>query len=501
MDQSVRTMPLAKYFLTPYGDVERALLTLASLNDKEYFDVRSPASPWSLIAVIAAEMKNKELDHPDWPSKQAIMNLIDVSLLRSLYESYKTLVVEPDETDIQGGSVGKTNSVASVQVTNDSELEALLDSLVAVGCDTVYAAQMVEKLKTRNLSQRISEMKKATEAITRVMDDTLPQLRGVCAYLRALPDMTFLEYKKINSILGGHEKEFNPLFILSSLRDYLNDPDGKEIGLYAAEEVFPFSLESYSWYSAAIETILLHITYRWLYNMPDELQAIVLELTPYSAVVCGVPLKAGLSELLYPTQSVAEYLTECNRLLEAYEQNHEEVVLDVTFAKKKSFLEICKAYVNEAGDRIAKGQALSVFVEKMVGKQNVSQPIGMWIRDSVDIYAKLHETILIDHNIAGEETDEFLFKKDLVQLVEWFAAHATWNKIASYYKQKDVLVPIESFYRSYADAVDLSDEIAAQKFLALHSFLYEQGVKVGEDEPIVFDEKKGAFQWNESFMS
>ena len=350
----------------------------------------------------------------------------------------------------------------------------------------------------------LEKVKMGTSAPQEV-SELAEQLKIICVFLRTdILDVVVYEYLNCLEILAGTRKDFDRPSFLLSLRELKDDKYGHEIAWQASDPATWLlnSPENPSWFDVAVRTVLLHITFKWFWMMPEERQKNLLTNYFWQAAQAGVPLRENLGEPLYQTQSVAQFAIENERLIGLLEGNTEEILYGEENEKLGSFLDIARAFYNKVNDPSTVEEQAALYVQSMCPLELKDTAFPEQLAEALSVYVRLKEAILIDHNMAGEPEGQNQFNFELAQLVIWFTNEADWNKMADYFKNEQSLVSWKQFFRQYVGNIDLqTDTEAVTKLLNFNEFLQKNGLTPEDFAPISFHESDSQFHWNEEFLS
>jgi len=329
------------------------------------------------------------------------------------------------------------------------------------------------------------------------------QLDCVGAFLRLLPDQEIYEPAKMLECFINKDQDFDPYNLIRSFRSNWNNEKMHDFIMYIVDficEKEVSAITEYSWYDNLTFTLILHSAYNQFSRLDRDRQGNLLKNYFYRGIIVNAPVKPALSDYLYSTTDIDGYLLEDKFILDNLKENSESVLINLMNNVRRELKVLWGNYLANTGAELESGYQLAEFVEQVYANQKNADRFSFWLREAVGLFVKIKEADLIDHNLGGEETEDFVYKKDLDYLVIWFASPETWKKIVSYYQKPDPFVPLKNFLSALASAANLDDADVLQKLVDFNQFLLDNKILQPGQDLLLFDEADSAFHWNEELI-
>ncbi|MEK7623607.1 MAG: hypothetical protein AAB408_02980, partial [Patescibacteria group bacterium] len=255
------------YHVHEYASVEAAIQLLYSLSGHEQFDMESDSSVWYCLNIIAEEIKHKDIAHPDWAMKQAVIGLLDADLLKDVYTALRPLV----SNDVSLSGEPRVQIGESKNLSFEPEMATIL--LIDIGCTPDFASETVNRwvadpARFAELITTLPEKKRVTELL-------YEQARVVCAFLNGFSSLRLYEAKEMIAMLSSASFEaLNPIRFVLSLRAGIGDKYAREAVIYICQSILsrPWYETELKWFPACVYTIFLHLAWRWFNLLPTESQ-------------------------------------------------------------------------------------------------------------------------------------------------------------------------------------------------------------------------------------
>lgn len=313
--------------------------------------------------------------------------------------------------------------------------------------------------------------------------------------------------EECEAIIKRTKTEFAPGIFLLSLREYLDDKDGHELGWLLSDPTanwLEFENEV-SWFIVATRTVLLHLAWHWFHTLPDDSREFLLSYFWWAALA-GVPLLKDLGEAAFQTRTVAEYAIVNQQLIQGLEANQEalpsvnpENAPLFIIRARECYDTLTKTQVK---DPITIEQAVESFVKKTYAEMYQDERVLEGLVRAFTTYSCLREAKLVDHNLAGDENEDQLFDQELLRLIEQFSNQKAWPQMSAYFKKSDSRVAWQQFFMQYAQNIDLQTESeAVSKLLEFNAYLQQEKIVPENFAPVVFEENDGQFHWDPELLT
>lgn len=431
-------MNYMKEFITYHlQDTEKVQQTLLALGRNELPKglIANGESFRQMLHGIIEEIEAKDQEHPDWPIKEVIIGMISLSALDNhLQPSTEKQVGKPKKED------------------------------------------------------------KNEETIAE-------QIGVVAAFLRAISDRKSYTPGAMRDIVAGRTKEYDRLNFVYTLRECFRDKYYREVVRDIVTVVLAGDTKQRfgecSWYDAVVTTLYLHLVYSRFGTLTNEMKTILLNRYFYQGIVCGAPVRKALSDELYETSDAVTYMVHTQFFFEQLGKNIEIVDLSGEKSSKQriALSSILGNFLKQADNKETDQNVQKAFVEELLQDTPSGKYLNQPLVEAIDIYVRVKEAVLIDHNHAGEHSDKDLFLKDVEQLTLQLASEATWGKVKEYFSQPEPRVPLQGFLGMLRDNVPLDTELAIKRMAGFGEFLHKEGMLPVDIELLEFNEKDGAFHW------
>ncbi len=313
--------------------------------------------------------------------------------------------------------------------------------------------------------------------------------------------------EECEAIIKREKTEFAPGIFLLSLREYLDDKDGHELGWLLSDPKsnwLEFENEV-SWFTVVSRTVLLHLAFHWFYTLPDDSQEFLLSYFWWAALA-GVPLLKDLGEAAYQTRTIAEYVIVNRQLLQALEANQEILPTENSENPPLFIIKARECYdaliKSQVRDSKTIEQAVETFVKKTYTEIYQEERMVEGLIRAFTVYSCLREAKLVDHNIAGDENEGQIFDQELLRLIEKFSNQKAWSQLSAYFKNPESRVSWKQFFMQYAQNIDPQTELdAVSKLLEFNAFLQQEKIVPDNFVPVVFEENDGQFHWDSELLS
>jgi hypothetical protein len=494
---------LHRFHAQSWSAVKRAYQVLADLRQKFGVWDESQHNVWKysgwLEELIAKGMEGEDPSGLFEWEKQAL-GLLDVELVRSFKDDLEAMAgffagQRPLPAVRKEPEAEQTRPATTPPKFNQENLRlfGLADNL-AVSWLNIY--KKIDQKSQQTVAELFSSLWEEEEELSYELAD-IAVVTGVGQ--AAVKPYSVAE---LSALYGGQKANYHPHRLIRTMVDSMNSDSWKEVatilltGLNSEER---YGQTVFEWEEALLLNLTLHFVYNRFYALSEEQQDFLLENYFYRAVVVGAPAREKISEALYYTLNMVDYIYLNMLFYNALERNSERVSTNIASGTDTILGLLFNKFLNFNKSQTSGGFEFNQYISNIYQSQPGRDAYIFWLEECFFVFLHLSRADLIDHNRGGELKEIDIYRNEMLELVSMFGIGKDGASfIVNYFQQDNKKITFSAFLRQLEGIVDLKQSVAVENCLELSAIFHQAGLLPTHQDLVVYDEKSESFHWSES---